>query len=219
MKKIALKAAFAGVAMSLIATAAQALPVSQLSVASYDMLNGNTGSFTYWDDSYNGTGSTTTSGAPLSGGTGDLTDGVIATQNWFNTPQPYVGWTRNPLITFNFAAPVIVNSITVHVDDAYGAGGVSTPASLSYGLSGGSLTNVALADPAGSAPTSFTIGNLNLSGSAVDLQFFRRSSWVFVSEVEFFGSVQEYQGVSEPLTLGLLGAGLLGVGLARRRQK
>ena len=49
---------------------------------SYDMLNGNTGSFQYWDQIYNGAGCVTCDNAALSGGRGDLTDGVIAANNW-----------------------------------------------------------------------------------------------------------------------------------------
>ena len=81
-------------AASTFAAAGNVVPTS------YDMLNGQTGSFTYWDDSYNGTGSPTTSGDLLTGGLGDLTDGVIATENWFSTPGPYVGWDSiTPTIT------------------------------------------------------------------------------------------------------------------------
>ena len=45
---------------------------------SYDMLNGNTGSYQYWDDTYTGTGCLTCDGDALAGGKGDLTDGIIA---------------------------------------------------------------------------------------------------------------------------------------------
>jgi len=47
---------------------------------SYDMLNGNTGSYNYWDETYNGSGCVTCDNAALSGGRGDLTDGIIATE-------------------------------------------------------------------------------------------------------------------------------------------
>jgi len=112
---------------------------SPLVVSSYDMLNGHTGSYQYWDDSYSGSGSTTTNGAPLSGGKGDLTDGVVAASNWFVTeapagPGPYVGWMNiNPLIHFHFGAPVTIHTISFSFDDANGAGGVSTPLSVVIG--------------------------------------------------------------------------------------
>jgi hypothetical protein len=59
------------------------------------MLNGEGGPGNpYWDDTYNGAGSTTTDLAPLSGGLGQLTDGIIPTEN-FNLVEPngpYVAW-------------------------------------------------------------------------------------------------------------------------------
>jgi len=57
---------------------------SSLPVASYDMNNGDGqasgGSFNYWDRFYTGTGATTTDDAPLNGGVGDLTDGIVPVQ-------------------------------------------------------------------------------------------------------------------------------------------
>ena len=58
---------------------------SATTLTSYSMPNGNTGSYTYWDDTYSGSGDVTVSNSALSGGTGDLTDGVIAGDNWFVT--------------------------------------------------------------------------------------------------------------------------------------
>jgi hypothetical protein len=55
--------------------------VNKLMPASYDMLNGESGSYTYYDDTYDGDGDTGTPLAPLSNGLGDLTDGVIATEH------------------------------------------------------------------------------------------------------------------------------------------
>ena len=72
---------------------------------SYDMPNGYTGSYEYWDESYTGSGNTAADGDPLSGGLGDLTDGVVASDNWYVVeaplgPGPYVGWTIDPTISF-----------------------------------------------------------------------------------------------------------------------
>ncbi len=82
----------------------------QITPISYDMENG--GGSKYWDKKYNGTGNTSVNYAPLSGGVGYLTDGIIPTQNWNDVEVadgtgPYVGWeNRNPVITFNFAGTV-----------------------------------------------------------------------------------------------------------------
>lgn len=43
---------------------------------SYSMLNGNTDSSNYWDETYTGSGCVTCDNAALTGGRGDLTDGM-----------------------------------------------------------------------------------------------------------------------------------------------
>jgi hypothetical protein len=56
---------------------------------SYDMPNGQIGRFTYFDESYNGNGNTAQADAPLSGGLGDLTDGIVTNARWFDAePGP-----------------------------------------------------------------------------------------------------------------------------------
>src|SRR6516164_5693457 len=62
-----------------------------LAVSSYDMPNGagqasgaGPAGFNYWDGTYNGTGNVHQDSAPLSGGVGALTDGIISTQPFFN---------------------------------------------------------------------------------------------------------------------------------------
>ena len=77
--------------LSLMAAAAAPLLSSAgyaalVPVTSYSMPNGDGqasgGTFNYWDKNYTGSGATTTDGAPLTGGTGDLTDGVTASDIW-----------------------------------------------------------------------------------------------------------------------------------------
>jgi hypothetical protein len=100
-----------------------------LPVSSYDMQNGDGtaqfGSFNYWDGTYNGSGNKTTSHAPLTGGTGALTDGTIATQrfdfvsNSAGTGQ-YVGWKYfDPTITFHFPTLALVYTINLYVDGSH----------------------------------------------------------------------------------------------------
>ncbi len=197
--------------LTAVAPAATAAPVF---ATSYDMLNGNTGSYQYWDQTYTGAGNVTLDGSALSGGLGDLTDGVIAADNWFVVEAPagngpYVGWTIDPLITFNFAAGTIVDSLTIYVDDANGAGGVSVPGSVR--INGGAP--IALLDPVGSAPISFTFAGLNAAGP-LTLQLIRNNQWVFLSEVKFDGIASP---VPEPTTLVLLGVAMGGLALRRRR--
>jgi hypothetical protein len=200
------------VTLPVAASAAPILPTS------YDMLNGNTGSYNYWDQSYTGLGNTTLDNAPLTGGLGDLTDGVIAADNWnvVEAPAgngPYVGWTINPTITFHFAPDVVINSITIHVDDANGFGGVSVPDGVR--INGGPL--ILLTDPVSSAPLSFLFDGLNLSGD-VNLELIRRNSWLMLSEVDFDGLVAPTQ-VPEPGTLALFGTALTAIAFRLRRSR
>jgi hypothetical protein len=196
-----------------------------LTVMRYDLPNGSgvasSGNLNYWDRNYTGTGSTTTDGALLTGGLGDLTNNIIPTLNWDQVENiagtgPYVGWNRtatpNPLVTFFFATPVAVTGITIHVDHSK-QGGVSVPLSFAIGVAGGPLTTYAITEPAGTAPTSYTFNSLNLVGNAIDIRFNHRSDWIMASEVQFSGSV-----VPEPsaVMLSALGLGLLAWRIRRR---
>lgn len=181
---------------------------------SYNMLNGNTGSYNYWDETYSGAGCVTCDNATLSGGHGDLTDGIIATNNWFVTEAPvgngpYVGWTLDPVITFHWNSPVNVTSVTFYFDDADGAGGVSAPASIDV-----NGTNFPIADPVGSAPFSFVANGLSFTGNDLAVTIHRNNAWVFLSEVEFNAAP-----IPEPETYAMLLVGLGLLGFTARRRK
>lgn len=184
---------------------------------SYYMQNGGSDPVNghYWDDLYPSPNASTDYGF-LSGGSGELTDGVIATQNWNQNSAPYVGWSHfNPEIVFNFThlGSRTIQTITFYTDDANGAGGVNVPASIEIG---GNLYTVT--DPVGSAPTSFTFSNLDLSlsnGNLPDgyltININRSDAWLFVSEITF-----DTSAVPEPGSLALFG---LGGAMLRRRQR
>lgn len=176
--------------------------------SSYDMPNGSGqahgGSFNYWDGGYTGAGSVTVDNAPLSGGHGALTDGVVSSQNWQFVSNiaglgPYVGWRPEfmsaPLtVTFHFAQNVDVHNIVVHSDDSDNFGGVLPPATIRV-QAGAFGTELNVPDHAGSAPYFIDLadllgGPLGVTGvNAVSLTFTSRTqaAWVFIDEVTFDG--------------------------------
>lgn len=178
----------------------------------YSMLNGESGLYSYWDTAYPDPDNTSNLGL-LTGGLGELTDGIKSPDSWFpspNNPGPWVAWqTIDPSLTFSFAQSNSFNSITVHVDDPDGDGGVNLPAELRVTI-GGNLQTFGFTD-LGSGPRDYTFALGGAIGSMAEVQFVRGAEWVFVDEVSFDGS-----GVPEPSTFGLLAAGLTGIVLRLR---
>jgi len=206
-----------------VALPAWAAPITPLY---YDMPNGNVGAFTYWDDSYTCAGivacsppaNNTVSNAPLFGGKGDLTDGVVATLNWFDTPGLYVGWINlDPSIHFVFDGTTTISSVRLYFDDANGAGGVSLPSSVTFTSGVNTITHL-VTDPSGAAPVDFTfdVSSLGAVGS-IDVFLDRKNQWVFMSEATFDGGSHQ---VPQPSTFLLIGSSLLGsLGYGLRRQR
>lgn len=188
----------------------------------YDMPNGygraHDGSFNYWDKAYTGSGSTTTDFAPLSGGLGDLTDGVIATQRWdmvenLDGTGPYVGWSAiDPVITFHFAQAHTFSQVTVWHDDANGHGNVATPMAFNVTV-GAQSQRFEITDPAGDAPFASTLVlGAGFTGSSLQLQVHRFDTATMLSEVQI-------SAVPEPASAALLALGLgLLTGVASRRR-
>ena len=177
------------------ATAWRFKTVGMVMPVSYDMLNGETGNYTYFDDTYNGSGNPQQPLSPLSGGLGDLTDGVIATQNWNIANLPYVGWhTITPTITFHFAEEMRIHTVVLHVDDSNGAGGVYPPSLVRLTMGGQSVQYTPV-DPPGGEPFALTYSGLNLRGNTLELYLGRTgSNYLMLSEVEFFGAPANIPG-------------------------
>lgn len=188
-----------------------------VSPISYDMLNGDSGSFPYWDRNYTGSGNTTQNRAPLTGGLGDLTDGVIPTLNWNQVENaagngPYVGWqgspsTFHPSVTFHFQAGAVIHRVIVDADDSNGSGGVALPTAVKIA----GITYDVDENMPGSAPKTLAFDlQAPIAGSVLDVQFIRSNQWVMISEVRFEGIVPE------PASLIALAIGA--AALIRRRQ-
>ena len=193
-----------------------------LAPTSYSMPNGggvaSGGSLNYWDLNYSGAGVTNLDGAPLTGGLGDLTDGVLApafflVENGAGT-GPYVGWHQdgpnqlNPTVTFNFAGNPIIDQIIVHLDNS-SAAGVYAPVNIL--INGNSYGYVA---PTSAGVFAIEFNSLNLSGNQHAIQFFQDTDrWVFVSEIQFFGSTA---AVPEPASWAVMLVGLAAVGIRHR---
>jgi hypothetical protein len=214
----------ASAALGLLFAAAASL-ASPLTVTSYSMNNGDTGSWNYLDFTYTPCGSgCNTPQAPLSGGTGKLTDGVSPLVDWIDEGldpttgglTSWVGWDSsqgqpNPLVNFDFAQTVTIESVTFWLSNTR-TGQVELPASISVG----GTNHVVAQDAVSIDPRAVTFSDLSITGPSIDVQFFQRgfpSTWVMVGEVSFNGAV----AVPEPATLALLGLGLAGLGFSRRK--
>lgn len=201
-----------------IATPAMA---TSLVVTRYDMVNGGGqatgGSSNYWDLAYTGTGCTSCDYAALSGGVGDLTDGVVANDIWFPVESaagtgPYVGWwdfhAPSPVVTFYLAGNPLVDSIAIHMDNS-NFGGVLAPTSIK--IDGQAHGFVA---PTLGTAGWVTISGLSLTGQQHTLQFVQApNTYTFISEVSFFGTA-----VPEPSEWAMLGMGFALIGSLRRRR-
>lgn len=203
-----------------------ACSAATIAPTSYNMRNGDSGSFRYWDKEYSGAGSTTTDAAALSGGLGNLTDGVIATQNWNLVENgagtgPYVGWQRAngvPVITFNFLSSFNFNLITLYLDDSDGFGGVNLPASarVQIGAFDQTFTIGAQANP---APKAIPLNLGVQAGSQIILTLNYGAEWVFLSEVKFEGEAAAPAGIPEPSTTALFAIGGVALLFAKLRQR
>lgn len=197
------------------ATAAQAATVDPVS---YTMRNGDTGTFSYWDDSYSGRGNTQRDNARLRRGLGDLTDGIVATGNWNSVEGPnggpYVGWTnRTQRIVFNFGEVIDFTSATFHFDSNGGGGGVNAPRRV---IINGQRERVIAP---GTDPFAFTFDLSGLDATDrldVRIRRARSSQWTFLSEVTFDAAMP---AVPLPASGMMLLGAIAGIGALRLRKK
>jgi len=186
-----------------------------LAPLSYDEPNGygqaSGGTYNYWDGNYTGSGDKTVDGAPLTGGLGALTDGVITNLPWYDVENvsgtgPYVGWFINPTITFHFANVSLYQTLNVFVDNS-DVGGVSAPSSMD--VSDGTHSQVfpvTIPTPGNPIEITLDVSGVGLSGNTVSVTLNRSNLWVFADEIQFLGT----SAVPEPASLMLFGLGIIG---------
>ncbi len=224
-----------GAALALVLSAGSAT-AGLIIVENYSMPNGSgvlqSGFLSYFDGNYNGSGNKFLENAPLSGGTGALTDGIIASLRWDNTSVnntndsgtgKYVGWQTqtfgNPVITFNFDGTQNVQRLDMWVD-ASNNGLVGAPVSMMInGLQYFATPSNGI-DP--------TCPNANNNTAACALQLTVLGSWIGESIVIqpkagdlpwiMISEVQFSNAVPEPSTWALMLLGFAGVGYAAYRR-
>jgi hypothetical protein len=212
---------FAGALALVVLGAGNAQASSLIVVTSYDMPNGDGQAqgawLNYWDATYsncpaNECSTDGLSGSYLSGGLGKLTDGVVATQPWYDVSNAvgtgqYVGWlSLDPTIDFNFGGGEVVNEVKLFVDNSH-VGGVAAPVSIV--IDGTTYVNPLSATP--SVPEIIDITGLHLTGDRVTVTLNNPNSWVFMSEAQFI------TGAPEPSTWVMMLLGFAGLGCASRQ--
>ncbi len=212
----------AAIALLVGVAAAHAGP---LTVASYSMPNGASGIYDgYGDNAYSGSNIA----GFLSGGTGDLTNGVLGgnigntTTNWV----PYVLWRNtSPTITFDLGSTQSVNRLEGHFL-AFGAAGVYLPgaAQLRYSLDNLSFFGETLVDfvhtpVSASEQRWLTLETATQQARYVQVQWLRDTGreWMALSEVSL-AFEDTSTGVPEPASAALVLAALGALATVRRRQ-
>jgi len=215
----------AGISLSMFAANCAAAAV--VNPTGYDMPNGQTGTYTYYDDSYNGLGDKSATLSPLSGGLGDLTDGKFATDHWYNVSGvPYVGWySISPVITFHFAQSIDFGSVTFYFDNTSDPrpGSVISPASWTVSDGSSSATHVTtLAEFADYSPNQAqTIDLTGFAGDKLTVTINPVAGlYTMISEVAFAGTPSGTSAAPEPASWAMMltGFGVAGMAIRRRKQ-
>ncbi len=198
-------------------------------VSSYSMIDGANLHGAYYDNAYNGTHG---AGGQLSGGTGDLTDGVtsVSVVAGYGAWAPYVMWDGlSPVITFDLGAQIDLSSVTAYFK-YYPQAAVYMPGSMglrfssdgvSYGASQLRTLLAAERTPGGNDSDGvFQVLTTPASGRFVELTLNNgpENRWLALAELAFDGTPgNAATNVPEPGAAALVLLALAGLGLTRRR--
>ncbi len=153
---------------------------------------------------------------------GELTNGVTYSLAWGGAapigPAEVVqlsGWQNtNTTITFSFAAPVNIGSVSVYFADSNGAAGVGMPDSVTLSDGGSFSQTFLVTDPAGGGSTVESVfSGFSVSTTTLRVSFVRDYQWTMISEVQFFSPVPEPASFA-----AVAGLAALGGALVRRRR-
>ncbi|KXI29840.1 hypothetical protein [Paraglaciecola hydrolytica] len=130
---------------------------------------------------------------------GELTDGITDSLAWgdgvtigYADVANLSGWyNSDPVITFNFSAAQMINSIRIFAADSDGWAGVSLPVSLLVSTAEGFSELFSVTNPAGNGSTvALDFGGFSTTSSAFTLSMVRSAQWTMLSEVQFFSNAQ-----------------------------
>lgn len=185
----------------------------QLTITSYDMINGTAGGANYLDTSYNGSGNPGGSSSSLSGGTGKLTDGYVP-DNFLapvNDNNTWVGWQNlSPTITLNFDSVESFGTLRLYLQKGPAAG-IYLPAQVDVAGSQTGATSFSGLSATDNTPGWFDFNISGFSGDKLTVTLQNGGQWTFLGEVQVLDTA-----VPEPAT-GALAALAIGSILIRRR--
>lgn len=226
MKSLFRAAALAAAILSplMFAPAALAAPIT---VVSYTGNDGKENGYGYDDRTYSGARVGTAPYYTLSGGTGDLTDGLSEQHvtTGYALWEPYVMWEGfSPVLVFDLGQSHNVDTVNVSFID-YPSAGVYIPTGATVrfsndGSSWGSVINRTfttgertLGDD--QVATYDLLGGTGGQGRYAEIQLITAGVWTGISEVSFTGNLVPAP-VPEPSVLALMAAG--GALMLRRRK-
>ncbi len=161
-------------------------------------------------------------GYPDSGG--ELIDGTANGPAWPTFPLvlsdvAYLsGWFGvNSTITFNFAAPVTINSVSAFFADSNGAAGVGLPSTVTLGDGAGFSQLFNVTDPSFSGSTVESVfDGFAITTNTLTLTFSPVYQWTMLSEVRAFNTTAIPEPATTTLALGAAALGLVAYGRRKR---